>query len=214
MDREVLIGCKMLTRWDLLHETFPHETVRQYVKRKLKLQKVASVFNKSAIPSKVRVNTVPLECQMLRNKILTKYADIFKDKIGKTDRVNIPPVKLQLDKTKNIPPVHVTKAFDVAYHLRRPARKEFREMVDAGIVMANDEPSAWCSQAFPRMKPGSDPPRCRWVTDFSMLTIGKPLADLEKKILNLWSLLVRKNQEHKTRRKLTSSFIFQSQISF
>ena len=104
VDREVLISCKMLKRWDLLHETFPHETMRQYVKRKLKLQKVASVFNKSAIPSKVRVNTVPLECQMLRNKILTKYADIFKDKNGKMDRVNIPPVKLQLDETKDIPP--------------------------------------------------------------------------------------------------------------
>ena len=73
-------------------------------KRKLKLQKVASVFDKSVISSKVRVNTVPLECQVLRNKILTKYADIFKDKIGKMDRVNIPPVKLQLDETKDIPP--------------------------------------------------------------------------------------------------------------
>ena len=90
--REVLISCKMLKRWDLLHETFPHETVRQDVKRKLKLQKVASVFNKSAIPSKVRVNTVPLECQILHKEILEKHADIFKDKIGKTDRVNIPPL--------------------------------------------------------------------------------------------------------------------------
>ena len=88
VDREILISCKMLKRWDLLHETFPHETVRQYVKRKLKLQKVASVYNKSAIPSKVRVSTVPPECQKLRNKILTKYADIFKDKIGKIEAPN------------------------------------------------------------------------------------------------------------------------------
>ena len=54
---------------------------------------------KSAISSKVRVNTVPLECQMLRKEILKKHADIFKDKIGKMDRVNIPPVKLQLDES-------------------------------------------------------------------------------------------------------------------
>ena len=73
--------------------------VCQYVKHKLKLQKVASVFDKSAISSKVRVNTVPLECQMLCKEILKKHADIFKDKIGKTDSVNIPPVKLQLDET-------------------------------------------------------------------------------------------------------------------
>ena len=33
VDREVLISCKMLKRWDLIHETFPHETVGSYVRR-------------------------------------------------------------------------------------------------------------------------------------------------------------------------------------
>ena len=83
VDREILISSKMLKRWDLLHETFPHETVGQYVKRKLKLQKVASVFDKSAISSKVRVNTVPLECQMLHKEILKKHADILRTRLGR-----------------------------------------------------------------------------------------------------------------------------------
>ena len=47
--------------------------------------------------------------------------------------------------------------------------KEFKAMVDAGIVVPHDEPSEWRSQAFPRMKPGSDPPKARWVTDFRKL---------------------------------------------
>merc|ERR1712215_407674 len=97
VDREILISCKMLKQWNLIHESFPHETVDNFVKRKLKLQKVASVFDKSSISSKDRVNTIPLECQILRKNILKKHAEIFKDKIGKMDRVNIPPVKLQLD---------------------------------------------------------------------------------------------------------------------
>merc|ERR1712215_114768 len=74
-----------------------------------------------------------------------------------------------LDETNDTPPSNVGKPFDIPYHLRRPARKEFREMVEAGIVIPNDEPSNWRSQAFPRMKPGSDPPKCRWVTDFRKL---------------------------------------------
>merc|ERR1712082_177523 len=166
VDREILISCKMLKRWNLIHPTFPHETVDKFVNRQLKLRKVASVFDKSATSSKDRVNTIPLECQVLRKEILKKHAGIFKDKIGKMDRVNIPPVKLQLDESKNIPPSNVSKPFDVPYHLRRPAKKEFREMVDAGIVVQNDEPSDWRSQAFPRMKPESDPTKCCWVTDF------------------------------------------------
>jgi len=103
VDREILISCKMLKRWNLIHKSFPHETVDNFVKRKLKLHKVASVFDKSAISSKDRVNTIPLECQILRKDMLKKHAGIFKDKIGKLDRVNIPPVKLQLDTTKDIP---------------------------------------------------------------------------------------------------------------
>merc|ERR1711984_28792 len=140
-DREVLISCKMLKKWDLIHPSFPHETVDSFVKRKLKLQKAAAVFDKSSISSKDRVNTIPLECQVLCKNMLKKHAGIFKDKIGKMDRVNIAPVNLQLDETKDIPPTNVGKPFDVPYHLRRPARRKFREMVEAGIVVPNDEPA-------------------------------------------------------------------------
>ena len=117
----------MLKRWDLLHETFPHETVGSYFRRNIKLQKAAAVYEKSAMPSKISISKVLHECKKLRNKILTKYADVFKDKLEKGDRVNIPPVKLQIDESKNVPPVHINKPFD----LRKPAKKEFREMVNA-----------------------------------------------------------------------------------
>ena len=112
VDREVLISCKMLKRWNLIHSSFPHETVDNFAKRKFKLQKAAAVFDKSSIPSNVRVNTIPLECQIVRKNMLKKHAGIFKDKLGKLDRVNIPPVKLQLDETKDIPPTNVGKPFD------------------------------------------------------------------------------------------------------
>ena len=139
------------------------------------------MFDKSATSSKDRVNTIPMECQILHKEILKKHAGIFKDKIGKMDRVNIPPVKLQLDESKNIPPSNVDKPVDVPYHLRRPAKKEFKEIVDAGIVVQNEEPSDWRSQAFPRMKPGSDPPKCHWVTDFRKLNacLKKPIWGAE-----------------------------------
>ena len=44
VDREVFISCKMLKRWNLIHNSFPHETVDNFVKRNLKLQKVAALF--------------------------------------------------------------------------------------------------------------------------------------------------------------------------
>merc|ERR1711888_434257 len=171
VDREVLISCKMLKKWGLIHPSFPHETVETFCKRQIKSQKIAAVFDKSSVSSSDRISNIPMECQVLRKNILKKHSAIFKDKIGKLDRVNLPPVKLHLDETKEIKPSNVGKAFDIPYHLRRPAKREFVEMVEAGIIIPNDEPSDWRSQAFPRMKPGSDPPKCCWVTDFRKLNL-------------------------------------------
>merc|ERR1711888_263633 len=140
----------------LIHSSFPHETVEDFCKRKRKIksQKVSAVFDKSPVSSNDKINNIPVECQVLRQNILKKHSGIFQDKLG----------KLHLDETKDTPPSNVGKPFEIPYHLRRPAQKEFEEMVAAGIVIPNDEPSNWRSQAFPRMKPGSDPPKCRWVT--------------------------------------------------
>ena len=40
-------------------------------------------------------------------------------------------------------------------------------MLNSGIVVpADGEPTEWASLAFPRRKPNSYPPKCRWVADF------------------------------------------------
>merc|ERR1711891_140605 len=171
VDREILVSCKMLKKWGLLHSSFPHETIKDFCNRKYKVksQKTAAVFNKSTVSSNDRIKDVPDDCQNLRKKILKKHSGIFKEKLGKLDRVNLPPVKLHLDETNDAPPSNVGRPYDIPYHLRRPAQEEFEQMVEAGILIPNDEPSNWRSQAFPRMKPRSDPPKCRWVTDFRKL---------------------------------------------
>ena len=51
-------------------------------------------------------------------------------------------------------------------HLMKPAMKELNEMLRSGAITKNDEATPWCSQAFPVQKPGSDPIKCRWVSDF------------------------------------------------
>ena len=52
------------------------------------------------------MSEVPTECELLRKKILAKHSEIFKDEIDKNDRVNIPPVKLQLN-DKDVQQVNV-----------------------------------------------------------------------------------------------------------
>ena len=69
VDREVLISIKMCRKWGLIHPTFPHETINTYVNRQMKIKKVASIFDKSATPTNVKVSNVPTKCDKLRQKI-------------------------------------------------------------------------------------------------------------------------------------------------
>ena len=92
----------VLNIWRLLHPTFPTETIDSYIK---------SVFNgkikcAQAYPSlkknESKINHPPEVCSELREKLIIKYNYCFKNKLEKGDRVNIPPVKLEIDPTRNI----------------------------------------------------------------------------------------------------------------
>ena len=83
VDREVLISIKMLRKWDLIHPTFPHETIKTYVNRQMKIKKVASIFDKSSIPTKVKVSNVPTKCDKLRQKIKKNMKGHLKKKLAR-----------------------------------------------------------------------------------------------------------------------------------
>ena len=82
---------------------------------------------------------------------------IFKEYLDPTDRVNIEPVHLDVDESRDINPVQATKAYDIPFHLREPATKECKEMLRSGVLTQNKEATEWCSQSFPVQKLGSDP---------------------------------------------------------
>merc|ERR1712215_156274 len=123
VDREVLISVQLCRKWGIIHPTFPHESIKSYVNRKLKIkklqEKVSAIYDKSTTPTNVKVSSVPSKCDKLRQKILDKYARNFKEKLGKEDRVHITPVKLHLKDT-DVKPINVGKCFDVPIHLKIP----------------------------------------------------------------------------------------------
>ena len=100
-------------------------------------------------------------CTKLREHTLKEYKEVFKEHLDPRDRVNIPPVHLEVDESRGIRPVQATKAFNIPHHLMKPATKEINEMLRSGVLTKNDEATPWGSQAFPVQKPGSDPIKCR-----------------------------------------------------
>merc|ERR1712208_142769 len=118
VDREILISCEALLKWDLIHSTFGQETVTNYCNRitnstnysrnfenKVKLTKIkpvsiAQLYTKSKVPTDQLLERIPEDCILLKQKIMKKHKNHFKDKLGKLDRINCDPVQLKIDPNK------------------------------------------------------------------------------------------------------------------
>ena len=160
----------------MIHPTFPNESLDMYIsklcandKTILDSNKMKAIYEKSLISTKEKLNQKDPKCINLRAKILKDNHDIFKDELGPEDRVNNPPVHLEVDPTRNINPVKAMKPYDIPWHLRQPATIEFNKMLKSGVLTENTAATEWCSQSFPVQKPNSDPISCRWLTDFRCL---------------------------------------------
>ena len=181
VDREILISYDTLLKWDMIHQTFGKETVTNFVNRNAAIKRIqnkinklkstnnshSELYQKHHTATNTMTNQIPSSCAALREKILKQHSHNFKEKLGPGDRINHPPIHLNIDHTRGIKPIKQSKAYQVPLHLYKPAQKELNEMVEAGIIEpAEPEATGWSSMAFPRKKPGSDPVKVRWVTDF------------------------------------------------
>ena len=117
VDREILISLELLQSWDLVTSTFPHETISDYIIRKNKESNHKHLFY-SAKTSKViyereglhhKVRDPSTSCLKLKEKIVKKFKNSFATSLGPNDRMSIPPVKLEIDQEKLVPPVNHTR---------------------------------------------------------------------------------------------------------
>ena len=165
VDREILISYETLLNWDMIHETFGKETVTSFVNRNAAIKKIrnkinklksknnlnSELYQKNPIATNKMTNQIPSDCAKLREKILRQHSHNFKEKLGPNDRINHPPIKLNIDHTRGIKPTKQSKAYQIPLHLYKPAQKEINEMLEAGVIEAAEpEATGWSSMAFPR----------------------------------------------------------------
>merc|ERR1711895_201958 len=84
VDREILISCQTLLKWDLIHSSFGQETVTSYCNRvstnylrnfenKIKLTKmkpvsISQLYSKSKVPTDQLLEKIPEDCKSLKQK--------------------------------------------------------------------------------------------------------------------------------------------------
>merc|ERR1712030_34097 len=125
VDREILISCETLLKWDLIHSTFGQETITDFCLRnltnynrnlkcsKIKNVSVSQLYNKSKISTYKLLENIPAECVQLKQKILKLHKKNFKDKLGKLDRITCDPVQLKIDTSREIKPTKNTHCYDI-----------------------------------------------------------------------------------------------------
>ena len=105
--KEVLVSLGLMKSWDIIHQTFPEETVSDYLykltnKSSLAYSSLYSLQNNIYSESKV-LKDPSKECRKLKEEIIGAWGDCLKDKLGPEDRMKVPPVKLKLKSSEGRP---------------------------------------------------------------------------------------------------------------
>ena len=117
---EVLVSLGLMKKWDLIHDTFPHETVSDFIYKTNKPKLAYSTrysFHSSIYNQSSKLKEPSRECKKLKDLITDEWGDCFKEKLGPKDRMNVKPVKLRIKESSEIP-TFCSKPYDTPHHLR------------------------------------------------------------------------------------------------
>ena len=133
--KETLISLSLLKKWDLLHDSFPYQTVSDYIysKRNKVMKAYSSTYNfhLSIYEENRPLKETFSKCNKLREHIMGKFSHVFKEELEPHDRMKVEPVKLKL-KEGYISPSFCSKPFDTPHHMRQMYEKEIKRTLDAG----------------------------------------------------------------------------------
>ena len=151
--KETLISLQLLKKWDLIHDSFPHQTISDYIVNKSNKKYTAYSMHyelHSNIYEENRKLKPPSRvCRKLREYIVKNCDGCFKEELEPHDRMKVEPLKLRL-KEGYISPSFCTKPYDTPYQLREMYKREIKRSLDAGhIAPCGTEPSEGASKAFP-----------------------------------------------------------------
>ena len=143
--KETLISLSLLKKWDLLHDTFPYQTISDFIYSKrnkvMKAYSIAYNFHSSIYEENRPLKKPSQKCNNLRENIMEKYSHVFKEELQPHDRMKVEPVKLKL-KEGYISPSFCSKPFDTPTTCARCTKKR----LSVHWTQDTSPPVAWSLQ--------------------------------------------------------------------
>ena len=134
--KETLISLQLLKRWDLIHESFPNQTISDDIESRTnkRFQAYSSLYEFHSALHEGSMDVAPPSkaCRKLKEELMGKWASCFKEELGKEDRMHVESVILKL-KEGYISPWFCSPPYDTLYHLRTMYEKEIKGHWTRGI---------------------------------------------------------------------------------
>lgn len=143
MSDEIILGMRDLVELQVLPRDFPHPVV--------------SVF-KSEADGNAAMASIKADFQDVLGDTLDEACGIMKGE----------PMHIHLREDPNVKPLKVYTTRQIPIHMRESADKLVKELLEAGVIVPEDEPTEWVSPAHFVPKPGKNG-KVRLVTDYRVL---------------------------------------------
>ena len=160
IEENIMLSWHAMQELDMLHENFPYP------------------INKEECHAHAVQSMESRDMDKKFDKVKANFNDVLVDNLGQSaGSMKGPPVKIQLNDDKNkIRPLKTLTARQVPVHLKPKADQLIDELLHAGVIVRESNPTEWVSPAHFVPKPGNSG-KVRLVTDYRVLNkiISRPV---------------------------------------
>ena len=85
------------------------------------------------------------DCKKLKEKLIQEFSDVFREELKPEDKVNVPPVQIEVDEEADVAPINVKCPRDVHIQIRKVADEEIKDHFAAGVIAESKNPTVHCA---------------------------------------------------------------------
>ena len=179
-DQEILLSYSDMKDWGMLSKDFPRvprttEKVNKVITPrknvKLPVGKRASAVKspnrrtgtRTGTENKPAEKSDEEEAENLKTYLLKEFPDVFRETLGKEDRMAVDPAELVMI-NEDVEPHYRGLAREIPAHYLEESKAMINDLLEGGIISEVTKPVSWCTQGFFVPKPGTK--KLRLVTDY------------------------------------------------
>ena len=147
-----MLNLHKLIRWNILPSSWPFQMSPANIAKRISEKEIELTHNK--------ISNLSTQMELLKNEVLLKYPDVFKNELGPEDRIRCDPVRLTFN-DKKIKSYNAMTAIEIPLHSQKAADNQLAKMLSVEVLEQQTKVTVWTARVFFLPKPGR-PEEARW----------------------------------------------------